>query len=255
MSTLSVELLRLYPPPPSAGTVRHAVLAVAQPAPWSGLSAVWRGVQADLGLPAPAIAVSGADTMQLWFSFAVPAPVAQVRMFLAGLQARYLGDVPARLVRLWPQAADGPDDGTRPPLPPRQVADDQWSAFVAPDLAPVFEDTPWLDIPPGDDGQAAQLRGLRAIAPASFEAALPAPGTVLPAGRAAPLDDPAPAPAPAAARAAPATESGLPAEPATADAAHDAARRFLLQAMHDPEVPMALRIDAAKALLATRERS
>ena len=34
------------------GRVRAAVVELARPADWAALSAVWQGVQADLGLPA-----------------------------------------------------------------------------------------------------------------------------------------------------------------------------------------------------------
>ena len=54
------------------------VLELTGPADWDVLSAVWRGVQADLELPAPAIAVSGTDGLQLWFSLEAPVPAAQL---------------------------------------------------------------------------------------------------------------------------------------------------------------------------------
>ena len=43
------------------GPVRTMVLELARPANWAPLSAVWQGVQTDLDLPAPAIAVNGSD--------------------------------------------------------------------------------------------------------------------------------------------------------------------------------------------------
>jgi hypothetical protein len=51
----------------SSGAVRAMVLEVAGPADWDATSRVWRGVQADLELPAPAVAVTGKDGYQLWF--------------------------------------------------------------------------------------------------------------------------------------------------------------------------------------------
>ena len=50
------------------GRVRAMVLEVAQPTGWDALSEVWHGVQMELELPAPGIAVSGRDGLQLWFS-------------------------------------------------------------------------------------------------------------------------------------------------------------------------------------------
>ena len=65
MSRLQSELQRLYGRPVDgvatvgvdrAATVRAMVLELARPADWDLLSKAWRGVQADLELPAPAIA-------------------------------------------------------------------------------------------------------------------------------------------------------------------------------------------------------
>ncbi len=75
------------------GRVRAMVLGLARPADWKTLSALWRGVQADLKLPAPAIAVNGIDGYQLWFSLSEPVPVAHAQAFLDGLRQRYLGNI------------------------------------------------------------------------------------------------------------------------------------------------------------------
>jgi hypothetical protein len=112
----------------------------------------------------------------------------------------------------------------------RQVQPGQWSAFVAPDLAPVFADTPWLDGPPNLEGQAALLRALAPITPAAWAQAL---ALLAPADAAPPLAAAQPVPVP---------------QPAPM-AAVDDPRRFLRQVMNDPSAPLALRVDAAKALL------
>ena len=166
MTRLKSELERLYLAAPASltdaqGRVRALVLEAVLPTSWGRLSAVWQGVQAELALPAPAIAVSGTDGVQLWFSLEAPVAAAQGQAFLEGLRARWLSDLaPARVRLLSGQAA----------LVPARLADDQWSAFVAPDLAAVFADTPWLDVEPGEDGQAALLHGLHSIKPAAFTA-------------------------------------------------------------------------------------
>jgi len=90
---------------------------------------------------------------------------------------------------------------------------------VAPDLAPVFAEEPWLDTPPGEEGQADLLARLQSIK----SAALPGPAAAAAAG----------------ATPAPATNS----DP----------KRFLLEVMNDASVPLALRIEAAKALLPGHE--
>jgi hypothetical protein len=111
---------------------------------------------------------------------------------------------------------------------------------VAPDLAPVFADTPWLDIPPNEEGQAALLRGLEVMKQTVFEAALEklGPGTHQSHSTAAiatSVDEPLTHERPATAAAA----AGATGDP----------KRFLLQVMNDDTVALALRIEAAKALL------
>jgi len=231
MNRLQSELHRLYAPlasakqsadtggsrlPAADTSVRAAVLTLARPADWEAIAKVWRGVQTDLGLPAPAIAVSGIDGYQLWFSFAEPVTAAQAAAFTDALRTRYLCDIaPQRTL----------DAGT---LPPYQTKPGHWSAFVAPDLAPVFADEPWLDIPPNLDGQADLLGRLESIASTDFLAALQ---------RLEATD------VQAHTTAAPGTHNIV-----RADAALDP-RSFLLKVMHDETVALGLRIEAAKALL------
>jgi hypothetical protein len=215
MTRLQTEIHRLYGAPTGDGeaAVRALVLELARPADWSRLAQVWQGVQADLGWPAPAIAVNGVDGYQLWFSLPQPLPPAEAQHLLDHLCGRYLADVtPERLRRI----------AGHPPTIPRQVAADAWSAFVTSDLAAVFADTPWLDLPPGEDAQAELLGRLSPIATQDLHALLKEP-----AAPAAPVVTVAPPPR----------------------VTDDEARQFLLSVMRDPAVELALRIDAAKALL------
>lgn len=229
-SRLDAELQRLYGQPPSddAG-VRALVLELARPAEWPPLARVWTAVQAELGLPAPAIAVSGVEGLQLWFSLRQSVPAEQGRAFLVGLRDRHLADLAPQRIRLWPSpAASGPAEGP-PRVPTEQPGRGLWSAFVAPDLAALFADTPWLDLPPNEEGQAALLAGLTSMTPAELAAAT------------ARLTK-------ATAEAAAAAAADAPAPPtATPDP-----QAFLLSVMNDPAVPLALRIEAAKALLPAR---
>ncbi|MFN3304850.1 MAG: hypothetical protein ACK44A_14175, partial [Roseateles sp.] len=131
-------------------------------------------------------------------------------------------ELPPARVRLQP-AADG-SDWPAGPVPAPQPDGERWSAFIAPDLAPVFADTPWLDLPPGADGQADLLARLQSITPAALDAAM---------AQLAPARAPAPA------------------------ASHDPAadldpRRFLQSVVNDATAPLALRIQAAQALLGSR---
>ena len=228
MTRLQAELHRLYLPHTVAGQlaepeassliddqgrVRAAVLELARPADWPALAAVWRGVQADLNLPAPAIAVNGLDGYQLWFSLSEPVPADQATAFLDALRRRYLADIAPQRVGLKPAVG---------PLTPSQTQSGQWSAFVAADLAPVFADEPWLDTPPSPEGQADLLCRLASIKGADFRASLDGLGVSTTA--------------PAVTRPTP-TGAGL--DP----------KQFLLDILNDDTVALGLRIEAAKALL------
>jgi hypothetical protein len=216
--------------------VRAMVMELTRPPSWAVLSKVWHGVQSELELPAPAIAVSGIDGLQLWFSLAEPIAVAQAHAFLERLRSRFLPDIEPGRMRLMP-ASDA--SGLRQELharlaPAFQEQNGNWSAFVAPDLASVFADAPWLDIPPNEEGQAALLRGLEVMKQTVFEAAFEKLGpsthqSHLTAAVTTSVDEPLTHERPAAA-------GGDP-------------KRFLLQVMNDDTVALALRIEAAKALL------
>jgi len=223
MNRMQSEIQRLYPPAPLAnsadGDTRHAVLQAQCPPGWPGLRQVWEGVQAELGWPAPGIAVNGRDAYQLWFSFAQPLPLAQAQALVRHLIARFLPDVDARRLRVLPDV-DAPL-----PTPPQAQPSGNWSAFVSPDLAAVFGDEPVLDIPPGDEAQAELLARLRSVPAEAVADALQ--------GMAPP-----PSPAPALPALGTKTEWQTP-------------RDFLMHVMNDPATPLALRIEAARALLAT----
>ncbi len=219
MNRLNAELLRLYGPLPDSQAAPHApvrsfALASHQPATsWTTLAPLWHAVQSTLGLPAPGIAVDGQAGFLLCFSLTEAVPPEDALAFLDGLVRQHGTADGAALQRLltW--------DPT-----PRPVQADQWSAFVARDLAPVFDDTPWLDIEPSADGQAELLSALRSIPLVDFQAAL---------ARCCPPETTAPASLTAA----------LPDQPLSP-------REFLQRVMNDASAPLALRVDAAKALLA-----
>jgi hypothetical protein len=235
MTRLLSELHRLYLPMPqdsslidAHGQVKAMVLALARPADWDAIAAVWRGVQTDLNLPAPAIAVDGVDAYQLWFSLAEPCPAPQAMSFLESLRLRYLRDIAPERVGMMPTVdVSGPQPLRHARrVPAQQGASDHWSSFVAPDLAPVFADTPWLDIPPSSEGQADLLSRLDSIGQADFQRALEmlAPAAVQPEAQSA---------------------SG----PVGAARTCQDPRQFLLDVMNNESVALGLRIDAAKALL------
>ncbi|TAK89411.1 MAG: hypothetical protein EPO09_17420 [Aquabacterium sp.] len=230
MSRLQSQLHRLYGVGEQPlrliddhGQVRAMVMTLGQPADWSQLSAVWQGVQADFGLPAPAIAVNGKDAYQLWFSLQTPVHASQAAAFMVALQARYLAAVPPHRVHTQPVDAATHDAQ----LPPVEVQGDQWTAFLAPDLAPMFNDTPWLDLPPNREGQADLLSKVNSITALDLDAAM----ARLTVSTSVPL------------------ASTIPASQTTLATQHGDPRQFLLSVMNNETVALHLRIEAAKALL------
>jgi hypothetical protein len=149
-------------------------------------------------------------------------PVTQddARRVLQNLCARYLGEVAPARWRLWPAL----DEGLAAPpqaQPQLHAATGRWSAFVAPDLAAVFGDDPSLDLPPGDEAQAEVLSRIQPIPTADWQRAI---ASAEPPVRQA-------------------------STPRTTPTPQDDPRRFLLSVMNDATVDMALRVEAAKALL------
>jgi hypothetical protein len=220
---LQDETRRLFPPPLTDGRVRVLCIELAGPAAWRTLGALWRSVQAELDLPAPGIAINGNDGYQLWFSIAMSVDGAEAGAFAEALRQRWLAEAAPQRVRMLMADLDGI-------LAPRHVADERWAAFVAPDLAPVFEDTPWLDVEPSTEGQADLLARQQSIPLDAWQEALRRLG---------------------AAHAY--TQTGRPTATTAPLVSNESdPRAFLMRVMNDPQVEMSLRIDAAKALLAAR---
>ena len=90
----------------------------------------------------------------------------------------------------------------------------------------MFVDEPWIDVPPNPDGQAQLLAPLKSISLVEFNLALQRLG-------------------PVAAPSAPGLASNAAAQAATALDP----RLFLLEVMNNDSLDLALRIEAAKALL------
>lgn len=239
MTRLQTELARLYLPrsvPDGAdnsnphawldaqGRTRVLMLELRCPADGTMLSHIWRSVQVDWEWPAPAMAVSGTDGLQLWFSLAEPVPVAEAVTLLAGLRQWHVPGWGAHRVRQWPEQ---PVLGELAPVPRCEAASGHWAAFVAADLMPLFEESPWLDIAPGEEGQAQLLAGLGSVRPAQWRAVM---------AQLQPVSVP------------PSVQAPLPQGAVAAGETNDP-RQFLLRVMNDEAVPMALRIEAAKALL------
>jgi len=257
MSTLQSELSRLYSSnehiragfvddEPSLagpdGLVRAMVLELSRPADWKLLSSVWSGVQSELGLPAPAIAVNGADGYQLWFSVATPVPKDQAIAFLEALRVRYLNAVAPERLAMSPSRDEAISASIHHTgmVPTQRPATGLWSAFVAPDLAAIFAEEPWLDVAPSAEAQASILSGLKCMQPAGFQAVIangrPTDGTQSTTDQSILAN----------------TQEhrlGLGAKQALASATGSSPKQFLLDVMNDTTMEIHHRIEAAKALL------
>ena len=207
------------------GRVRAMVLELARPADWSVVSTVWQRVQSDLDLPPPAIAVTGNDGYQLWFSLAEPVTAAEASFFLESLRQRFLiGIAPERISMLPTETRHAQW------VPALQQNTGLWSAFVAPDLAAIFADSPGLDVSPRVESQAKVLAPLESIKASVFEAIFDQV-----------ISD--------VERSSATHQSGTPVVPPSNKHGNSDAKRFLTEVMNDPSVEMHLRIEAAKALL------
>lgn len=271
MNRLDTELHRLYLPqaqpatpqpaepapdaPPALidtdGQVRAMVLELASAAGWEAVAALWQGLQNELELPAPAIAISGAG-YQVWISLAEPVAVAQARAFLESLCRRFLAGIAPRHVRLQPSLElDAPGRARHAKLVPAllETESGHWSAFISPHLAAMFADEPWLDMPPNPDAQADLLLRLKSLSPAEFRQAQQqlAPAEAAPAPLPAAMPDQA-ATASDRSDAQADTPTGPPDRLAASTDELDP-RRFLLAVMNDPAAELRWRIEAAKALL------
>ena len=127
---------------------------------WSALCELAGILQAEYGLPAPAVSISGADGYRLWLSFAAPISLTQGQQLLAGLRAVH-GCVPVT-------------DASAPvPLPPcLDAASGKWAAFINPGMGASFAEEPGLEMAPPLAAQAAFLEGLEPIGAEQFSQVL-----------------------------------------------------------------------------------
>lgn len=130
---------------------------------WHLLCTVANALQAELGLPAPAVSISGTDGYRLWLSLETPAPVATARQFVELLRKAY-----------FPDMHPGMDEATAlADLPPcLNQYSGKWAAFIHPGLGASFADESGLEMPPPFAGQAALLEGLHSISNAQFTHAM-----------------------------------------------------------------------------------
>ena len=180
---------------------------------WDRLCVVANALQAELGLPAPAVSIDGASAYRLWLSLETPVPAGEAQDFLELLRKTYFPGV-----ELAPDAATAPVY-LPPCLNPRSG---KWAAFIHPGMGASFAEESGLEMAPPLAGQAGFLESVESIAEDQFRNAL----RTLERRQ---------APAPAAARAEPVST-------AASDAL--AAEAFVLQAQAGAPAPAPARAPA-----------
>jgi hypothetical protein len=149
---------------------------------WSRLCEVANTLQAQLGFPAPAVSIDGADAFRLWLSLRDPVPTASVRRFVSLLCAHTFPEMKlhaAGTVEL-------------PPCLHRETG--KWAAFIHPGMGASFAGEAGLEVAPPGAAQLAFLEGLESISPARFEEAMlamqpPQAPAAVHAGAPEPADD------------------------------------------------------------------
>lgn len=126
---------------------------------WTRLCAVANALQTQLGFPAPAVSISGANGYGLWLSLETPVAAAQAHAFLGLLRQAYFPEV-----ELASDAVSAPVE-----LPPcLNQRTGKWSAFIHPGMGASFAEDSGLDMAPPLAGQAAFLEGLQSISETQF---------------------------------------------------------------------------------------
>ena len=154
----------------SEGMVRAMLINFEKASDWADVAHLYESIQSELGLPAPAISVSGNKGYGLWLSLSEPVPVAEASAFLKALSNKYLADIPVQNRVLLP----GPDNSVAAGLSvvllpcARLKASEMWSAFIDPTLGSMFVDEPWLEMAPNLDKQAGILASLESIEAVDF---------------------------------------------------------------------------------------
>ena len=198
---------------------RVMVVSFARAADWPAVAGLYGDIQEVLGLPAPAISVSGDAGYALWLALAESQPVAQIEVFLAGLKRAFLLGVPGQSLGLHPGALQA--------TPAQHPLTGRWSAFIDPGMGSMFVEESGLEMAPNPLRQAEMLAGVKCMTTADFQRVL----------------------ATLTAENVPASVSGGDVPAAPGGGFPDPAS-FLAAVMNDPAVSMENRIRAAASLLA-----
>ncbi|MES3025603.1 MAG: hypothetical protein V4857_28835 [Pseudomonadota bacterium] len=130
---------------------------------WEHLCTVANCLQTELGFPAPAVSISGANGFRLWLSLKTPVATSLVQEFVDLLRKAYVPEM----------AVQADASGEAVEIPPcLQQSTGRWAAFINPGLGASFAEESGLEMAPPLAGQSALLGGLESIGDALFEQAL-----------------------------------------------------------------------------------
>lgn len=168
MSKLDMELARLFGGA-AHGETRSLCLSFSklkddgEAGHWERLCAVANSLQSEMGLPAPAVSISGNGAFSLWLSLQQPLPLGQAQEFLELVCASYC-----------PELKPAADAASTPSLLPPALnqASGKWAAFIHPGMGASFAGDEGLEMQPPEAGQVALLEGLESIDAAQFAQAL-----------------------------------------------------------------------------------
>lgn len=144
---------------------------------------------------------------------------------MESLRQRFLSDIAPERISMLPTETQHAQL-----VPALQQSTGLWSAFIAPDLAAIFADSPGLDVCPRVEAQANVLAHLESIKAPVFEAIFDQLVSDVE-------------------RISATNQSSTPVVPLFNKHCDSDAKRFLNEVMNDQSVEMHLRIEAAKALL------
>ena len=143
---------------------------------WRAIRRVVRDIALlELGLPIPAVSVSGRKGFGLWWAFTEPVPVGQVQSFLRLFRRVYLSEIPAEELDLRPDI-DGPTKAAQAvvKLPPcLHRGSGKWAGFL-PSATLESEGVPqaWFETRPESETQATILAAVALVPTSAFLRAL-----------------------------------------------------------------------------------
>ena len=144
---------------------------------WRLLRTITGHIVHELGLPLPAVSVSGRKGFGLWWSLAEPVPVGQAQSFLRLFRRAYLSEVPGDELDLRPDT-DKPTKAAQAvaKLPPcLHRGSGKWAGFLpAARLEEEEAPRPWLEARPESETQANILASVELLSISAFLRALDA---------------------------------------------------------------------------------